>query len=102
MNKTTTDAKNILRGLTDVIDYVEELGHDSADEYGWESDLWDLFVLRRRENGSYIFEIYHWEDWYKSNGIHKYELAMSLPFEEACEKYKENYSRIIFRFNSLV
>ena len=55
-----------------VIGIKEQLGHDGADSEGWESDLWDLFLVTF-ENNQYIFYGYHWENWYQ-NDIHEYDL----------------------------
>ena len=53
--------------------YSEEmLSHDGYDEFGPESNLWNLYIVVEINN-DYIFYHYHWEDWF-SNNQHEYIL----------------------------
>ncbi len=58
----------------------EELDHDGYDRYGPESDLWDLFLITKKE-GEYIFYSLHWENWFH-NDPHVYDLC--------CKNYVKN------------
>ena len=46
-----------------IIYLKEELSHDGYDEFGPESNLWDLYIIIE-SNNDYKFYHYHWEDWF--------------------------------------
>ena len=51
--------------------YYENLSHDGFDNYGPESDIWDLYIIDK----NYMLYQYHWEDWFTTKKTEKkYEL----------------------------
>lgn len=57
-----------------IVAYLEELSHDGYDRDGPESDIWDLFLITLKDE-YYVFNFYHWENWFEEETIKKYELV---------------------------
>ena len=62
---------------------IDKLGHDGYDNYGPQSDLWDVYVFTK-EQGDYVYYHFHTEYWYeqKSGPIPDYELYDKQNFSE--------------------
>lgn len=57
------EAEVVVRKYKNIVCVWENLQHDGYDDFGPESDLWDLYVLYR-ENNKQKFHRYHREDWW--------------------------------------
>jgi hypothetical protein len=57
-----------------IVAYLEELSHDGYDREGPESDIWDLFLITLKDE-YYVFNAYHWENWFEEGTVKKYELV---------------------------
>jgi hypothetical protein len=62
-----------LKNKNNIIVYVKEnLTHDGYDQYGPESNLWDLYLyIKHVNNNDIIILNYHWEDWFYDSNMYK-------------------------------
>jgi hypothetical protein len=54
-------------GSDAIVEVFEELYHDGHDNFGPESNLWDLYLIIKLTSGKYLHQRYHAEDWYRNN-----------------------------------
>lgn len=68
MRKLSTNATECLETIDkslEILKVVETLDHDGYDMYGPKSNLWELFVLYKKNNTVCVF-VYNREDWFDS------------------------------------
>jgi hypothetical protein len=74
MNHLSTKANFIIKKFfndKNIIDVTEKITHDGYDEYGPNSNIWDLYITVKEDN-KYIKYNYYFEDWF--NEYKDYEL----------------------------
>jgi hypothetical protein len=54
-------------GSDAIVEVFEDLCHDGYDNFGPESDLWDLYLVIKLTSGKYLHRRYHAENWYRNN-----------------------------------
>ena len=56
-----------------VIDIYEHVSHDGCDEFGPESELWDLYVITQRPpqdgHNRYVYYMFHTENWFRGGQV---------------------------------
>ena len=71
-NNLSIHAKKVINEFINlkytIIDALEYLTHDGFDQYGPESNLWDLYLyIQDKESSEICILHYHWEDWFDSS-----------------------------------
>jgi hypothetical protein len=70
----TNSAKQRLLPLLNKIEYYNEaLTHDGASCDGFDSNIYDLYVITNNFNNTWTYYHYHMEDWFDKTKVH-YEL----------------------------
>lgn len=69
----TSNGDSILNKFKNTFFVLESLDHDGSDNYGFKSDLWDLYIIEINKDNNYILYNYYREDW-KTDIKEEYEL----------------------------
>jgi hypothetical protein len=62
----------------------EILSHDGYDNYGPESDIWDLFII----DDKYMLYHYHWENWFTTEKPEKKYELLSIKYLSEMSDYQ--------------
>ena len=95
-----------LKNKNNVIVYIkEDLTHDGYDQYGPESNLWDLYIyIKHINNDDIIILNYHWEDWFYDS-INSCKGYCKKPYRKINKRhliYPELINYYLFNFNKLL
>ena len=84
---------NIIEMMKDknIVLYDYYFTHDGYDEYGPQSDLYDIFVVTYEDN-QYIFNEFHFEKWHDS--LEEIELIKSFVLNKETLQVIKRYSSI--------
>lgn len=47
-----------------IFSVYETVRHDCFDEYGPQTDIWDLYIVYENYNGERLVDKWSWEDWF--------------------------------------